>query len=93
MESYYDGAPSGRGPSPWLCTGSTRLCARKCSVPPRRRGGDVQGASGRIDSWLNTARRRCMAAPAGRLVVIPSHHMEDYCAQKTAHLAQNLEVY
>ena len=54
----HDGAPSGRAPSPWLCTGSRRLCARKCGVPPRRRGGDVQGASGRIDSWLNTARRR-----------------------------------
>jgi hypothetical protein len=54
----HDGAPSGRAPSPWLCTGSRRLCARKCGVPPRRRGGDVQGASGRIDSWLNTTRRR-----------------------------------
>jgi hypothetical protein len=35
----------------------------------------------------------CMAALAGRPAVIPSHHMEDYCAQKTALLAQNLEVY
>ena len=26
----------------------------------------------------------CMAAPAGRPAVIPSHRMEDYCAQKTA---------
>jgi hypothetical protein len=54
----HDGAPSGRAPSLWLCTGSRRLCARKCSVPPRRRCEDVQGASGRIDSRLNTARRR-----------------------------------
>jgi hypothetical protein len=44
----------------------------------------------------------CMVAPAGRPAVIPSHRMEDYCAvtawriiarKKTAHLAQNLEVY
>jgi hypothetical protein len=31
--------------------------------------------------------------PAGWLAVIPSHRMEDYYAQKTVDLAQNLEVY
>jgi hypothetical protein len=31
--------------------------------------------------------------PAGWLAVIPSHRMEDYYAQNTVDLAQNLEVY